>query len=194
MNDNRLGLLPRLAEAVEILVVMEWIAATPVHQTNVGVVALVSVKAVWLPRIEQHVGNTRDRYGIWYSILPTRQGWAWESFKRHPDTADRPVTIPYAATRQPDLTQHRSQGRCHPIGLLSILRTLKRPRDCNQSSRISHLFSEIVDRRGWNTAYIGCPSCCFWLTIGIAEQIAFKAFVTRGTAIKKLPIHKLFKD
>ena len=64
MNDNRLGLLPRLAEAVEILVVMEWIAATPVNQTNVGIVALVSVKAVWLPWIEQHVGNTGDRYEI----------------------------------------------------------------------------------------------------------------------------------
>ncbi len=125
MNDHRLRLLPGLTQPIQILVVMERIAATPINQADIRVTALVSVKAVGLPRIEQHIGNTGNGYKIRHGIVPTRQGGAWESFERYTDTADRPVAIPYTATRQPDLAQHRSQGCCHPIRLLSMLGTLK---------------------------------------------------------------------
>ena len=46
MNDTRFWLLPGRPQSIQIRVVMERIAATPVSQTNVRVTSLVSVKTV----------------------------------------------------------------------------------------------------------------------------------------------------
>ena len=61
MHDDGLRLLPGALQPVEVLMMMERIAARPVHQPDVGIGVAPSVEGVAFARTEQHVGNARDR-------------------------------------------------------------------------------------------------------------------------------------
>ena len=61
MEDHRLGLAPGETQAVEVLVVMERIAARPVDQADVGIEVLGAVVGEALAGMQQHVGEARHR-------------------------------------------------------------------------------------------------------------------------------------
>ena len=61
VHDHRLRLLPGALQAVEILMVMEGIPAGPIDQANIGEGIAAAVEGVACARIEQHVGDARDR-------------------------------------------------------------------------------------------------------------------------------------
>ncbi|MNY79701.1 hypothetical protein D3C86_2204460 [compost metagenome] len=61
MDDERVELREGLAQAVEVLVVVERVPAGPVDQLDLGISPRLAVIAVALARMEQHVGDACDR-------------------------------------------------------------------------------------------------------------------------------------
>jgi hypothetical protein len=59
VHDDGLGLLPGAAELVGVLMMVEWIAAGPIDQLDVGIVAALAVEVVSTAGIEQAVGDAR---------------------------------------------------------------------------------------------------------------------------------------
>ena len=61
LHDDGLRLLPGALQPVEVLVVMERIAAGPIDQLDVGIGVAAAVELVARAGIEQHVGDAGDR-------------------------------------------------------------------------------------------------------------------------------------
>ena len=61
VHDQRVDRREGAAQPVEVLVVMERVAAGPVDQPDVGIGQRLAVVVEGLARIEQHVGDARDR-------------------------------------------------------------------------------------------------------------------------------------
>jgi hypothetical protein len=70
VNDDRLRALPRFDEAVQILVMVERIAAGPVDEPDVGIGHGGAVEFEGAAWVEQHVGDARDGYEVGHSFLP----------------------------------------------------------------------------------------------------------------------------
>ena len=72
VDHDRLGPLPGIDQAVEILVVMERVAATPVNEADIGVGEGLAVVVERLARVQQHVRDTGDRDEILDGVRPLR--------------------------------------------------------------------------------------------------------------------------
>ena len=78
LNTIVSGLRHARAQAVEVLVMMERIAARPVDQADVGIGDLLPVVRDLAARIEQHVGEARDRDEVGHRVGALRQRRAGE--------------------------------------------------------------------------------------------------------------------
>jgi len=73
VHDDALRFAPRCQQAIEILVMVKRIAATPVDETDVGIYARLAVEIVACPGIEQHVGDARNRDRRFHCVVALRQ-------------------------------------------------------------------------------------------------------------------------
>ncbi len=106
MDDQRLGLAPGEAQAVEILVVMKRIAARPIDQADVGIAVLASVVDEALAGMQQHVGDACHRNEFVNRVGTLRQGRAEEAQRTAAHHVRGPVAARKAAAGQADLAQH----------------------------------------------------------------------------------------
>ena len=79
MNDHRLGLAPCGEQLVDVLMMMEGIAACPIDQLYVGISQPPAVVIERLPRVEQHVGDPGDGNDVLDRVSALGQGGAKES-------------------------------------------------------------------------------------------------------------------
>src|SRR5262245_63865083 len=79
VNDNSLRLLPRAAQPIEVLMVMEGITASPVNKPDIGKGEPVPVVLIFGSRIKQHIGDARDGDELPYVVRALRQGRSVEA-------------------------------------------------------------------------------------------------------------------
>ena len=110
LHDDGLGPPPGPHQPVQVLVVVERVAAGPVDEPDVGVGQPPAVEVERLARVEQHVGDPRHRDealapGSGPAAGPARgtggPGW--------PTPFSGRVAEAEAAARQADLAEHRGQ-------------------------------------------------------------------------------------
>ena len=63
VHDDGVGLLPGALQPVEVLMMMERVAAGPIDQLNVGIDGAMAVELVFAVGRAQHVGDARHRNG-----------------------------------------------------------------------------------------------------------------------------------
>ncbi len=73
VHHHRLGSAERGVQPGQVLVVMEGVAAAPVHQPDVGIGELLAVVRVGGTGVEQHVGDSGDGDKRGDSIAALRQ-------------------------------------------------------------------------------------------------------------------------
>ena len=125
MHDD--GVRPRkgVAQPVQILMMVERIAARPIDQLDVGVGEPLAVEVERLARMQQHVGDARHRNEIGNAVALDRQCRKRHGQWRLSGIGGRSQRIGEAAARQSDLAEHRRQHDTHPDRLLAVLGALQ---------------------------------------------------------------------
>ena len=139
VEHDGVGLAPGLAQAVEVLVVMERVAARPVDEADVGIGVAAAVVVERLAGMQQHVGEARDRDELLHRVGALRQGRAGIERAGAAHDVGRPVAGAEAAARQADLAQHAGERHQRPERLLAVMAALQRPVDVDGGARRRHL-------------------------------------------------------
>ena len=146
VDDDRLRLLPGALQPVEILVVVERIAARPIDQPDIGIAVAAAVEFVALAGMEQHVGHARDRDHGARRVERQRDLRSRHIDARHADAIGRAVAECEAAAGEADAAQHGRQHDGRPVRLLAVMRALQRPRAGDHAARCGCAPREFADR------------------------------------------------
>ena len=134
MQDDRIGAREGAAQPVQVLMVVERIAAGPIDQLYVGVSEPLPVVVERLARVQQHVGEARHRDEIGDAVAALRQRRNRHRQGRLSGIRGRSQRIGEAAARQADLAEQSRQHHAHPDRLLAMLGALQRLRAGDQSA------------------------------------------------------------
>ena len=125
MHDDRVRPRKGLAQPVQILMVVERIAAGPIDQLDVGIGEPLAVEVERLARMQQHVGDARHRNEVGDAVALDRQCRKRHGQWRLSGIGGRAQRIGKAAARQADLAEQRRQYHTHPDRLLAVLGALQ---------------------------------------------------------------------
>src|SRR6202167_6144811 len=114
VDDDRLGPPPGAHQAVKVLMMMKRIAATPVHEPDVGIEEIPTVILKRLFGIEQHVGDSRDRNVTSDRVLTNWQRWNRRARPHIGEALHAAVAESKTTARQTDLPEHRGERDHHP--------------------------------------------------------------------------------
>ena len=106
MDDNGFRLLPGPEQAVQVLMMMEDVAADPVDQANIRVGCPASIIVEFRVRIQQQVGNPGNRNDILNRVGTAVQGGPGNTRGRVSDRSDGRVAIAKPSAGETDLSQH----------------------------------------------------------------------------------------
>jgi hypothetical protein len=193
MHDD--GIRPRkgVAQPVQILMVVEGVAARPIDQPDLGVGKALAVEVERLTRMEQHVGNARHRDEIGNAVALDRQCRKRHGQWRLSGIGGRSQRIGETATRQSDLAEHRRQHDAHPDRLLAVLGALQRLGAGDQSAPAGGAARQPNNFIGGHAANSGRPAGILRLTVISAEQVALKDLVTDAVSIEKSVVVQAFR-
>ena len=158
MHHDGLGSLPGRSEPVQVLVVVEDVAAGPVDQLDVGVGVVFAVEVVAVAGPLEHLGDPRRRDDGWVG-RERRNGKA-----RYPlaDLAGAHVPVGAEGKREPtpretDLAQRGGEREGHPVRLLTVVGPLDREAEVDQRSTGGHEPGELDDGRLVEPGDLGGP-------------------------------------
>ena len=134
MHHQRIDLRESAPQAIEILMMMERVAAGPVDQADVGIGQGLAVVAIRAAGIEQHVGDAGDRDEFGDGVAALRQRRQRHRIVAASVIGDRAERVGVAAARQADLPQRRGEHGPHPDRLLAMFGALQRVRDHDQGA------------------------------------------------------------
>ena len=146
VHDHRAHGPERPAQPGQVLVVVERVAAAPVHELDVRVAAALAVVGVGGARRQQHVGDPRDRDGGAHRVDQLRQRGRADPVDRHPDVGHRSVAVPEPGAGQPHPAQQRGEQHPRPHRLLAVLGALQRPAHRDHRVPGRHLAGQRDDR------------------------------------------------
>ena len=115
------------AQLVGVLMMVEWIAARPIDQLDVGIGALSAVEVVALARVQQAVGDARRRNGAAERIGQNLHCRGVEGERRLGNAGRGAITEAETAARKSDLAETRRQQNDTPKRLLAMIGALQRP-------------------------------------------------------------------
>ena len=143
VDDDGLGLAPGADQAVQVLMMVERVAARPIDQRNVGIAMRAAVIAEACARVQQHVGRRatgmKSRPG---SCLAAASRPAGSRAYMHADRVGAAIAQPEAAARQADLAQHGGKRHHRPVMLLAVALPLQRPGGVHIVRPAGHLARE----------------------------------------------------
>ena len=116
VDDDRLRPGERLAQPPEVLVVMERVAAAPVHEADLGIGEPAAIEVERLARMEQHVRQPGEGDERADAVLSLRQRRRPHAQGRPADVPERTIALAESAARQADLAEHRRQRHREPSG------------------------------------------------------------------------------
>ena len=194
VHDNGLRDVERAPQPVDVLVMMERVAARPIDQLDIGVLHRAAVVFERLPRIEQHVADARHRNEIVNAVLALRQRRNRHCVVPAAGVAERTERVIISGAGQADLAEHRREHRAHPNRLLAILRPLQRMRDRDQGAPARQSTGKIGDGVGCNAGNAGRPCRVLWRIIVAATQIAFEDVKAGAVARDKAAVPEVFDE
>ena len=181
------GLLPGAAELVGVLMMMERIAAGPIDQPDVRIVAALAVEVERRAGIEQAIGDARRRDRDVDRILDAVHRRRRERQRRIADAGARAVAEAEAAARQPDLAERRGEQHHRPVRLLAVMRALQRPRRGHHRARRRHAPRQRADRVGRNAGDRRGPVGVLRLAVALAHQIGQHALEADAVTCRGIP-------
>jgi len=192
VHDDGLRDIEGAPQPVDVLVMMERVAARPIDQLDIRVLQRAAVVFERLPRIEQHVADACHRNEVADAVLTLRQGRNRNGVGPAAGVAERAERVIVSAAGQADLAEHRREHCAHPHRLLAILRPLQRMRDRDQGAAARQSAGEVDDRGRANAGNIGRPCRVLWRMIVAAEQIAFEDVEAGAIARDKGAVPEIF--
>ena len=186
--------LPGAAELVGVLVMVERIAAGPIDQADVRIIAALAVEVERLAGMQQAVGDARGRDGDVDRILDAVHRRRHERQRRLGDAGARTIAEAEAAARQADLAERRRQQHHRPIRLLAVVRALQHPRRGDHGAGRSHPPRQIADRVGGNAGDGRRPVGVFRLAVGVAHQIGQHALEADAELRQEFAVVQPFGD
>ena len=193
VHDDRVGLLPSLAQPAQVLVVVEGVAAAPVDQPDVRVDPALPVEFVLVAGIEQHVRDTCHRDGIGDGIVPLGESQAAQALEGNANSTDRAIPVADATSGQADLAQHRCEHRGHPVGLFPVLSPLQRPRDGDQRAGARHPVRKGTDFACLDPANAGCPFGGLGLAVRLAEKVSAEPVVAGRAPLEERAVDEALR-
>ena len=185
--DDRVDTAERAAQPRNVLVMMQRIAAGPVHQLDVGVRQAAAVVVERFAGMQQHVADRRDRDERLHRIRALRQLRQTEAQRWQSRLVHRAVAMPETASGKPDLAQHRRQGQAHPRCLLAVPDPLQRPADCHDRAPRRHPSRQCDQIVGGQAADLRCPLRRLRDAVVKTEQVALEAVVAGAVACSGNP-------
>ncbi len=185
VDDDRLGPLPGAGEAVEVLVVVERIAAGPVDEADVGIGVAIAVEVEGLPGLQEHVGDPRDRNERTDRVRALRQRRPGDRASRVADAVGAAVAEAEAAAGEADLAEKRGEGDQRPARLLAVVRPLERPRHHQEGPRPGHAAGERPDRPGRNLGERRRPVRRLGDPVGAAVEIGAETVEPDRVAVEE---------
>ena len=192
MHDDGLGPLPGRDQAVQILVVMEGVAATPVDQSDVGIGLPPPIVVEGEAGILEHVHHPGDRDEGVDRIFPLRQRRAVELGRGAAGVVEGADAEADASARQADATQHGGQGERHPERLLAVLRPLQPQRHGDVSALVRHASRQVDDGGGLEATDRGRPGRRLRLAVALAREVGAEALETDAMAIEERLVVAVF--
>ena len=101
VNDDRLGAPPRAHEFVQVLLVVEGVAADPVDEPNIGIAILPPIVIEWLAGPEKHVGETGNGNEVADRVFALRQSGPREGIVNIADAVAAAIAESKSATWKP---------------------------------------------------------------------------------------------
>ncbi|KAG0764942.1 hypothetical protein G6F22_018123 [Rhizopus arrhizus] len=147
MNDECVQCGERARQALEVLVMMERIAARPIGQAHVRIRHALAVVVKGFARVQQHVGNPRDGNEGLDPVDPLRQGRHRHSIAALAVMRQRAQRVGVAAAGQTQLAERGRQHSRHPDGLLAVFGALQRMRDRHQHPLAAQQSRQLGDLR-----------------------------------------------
>ena len=193
VHDHGLGPLPGAHQPVEVLVVVERVAAGPPDQPDVGVGQPLAVEVEGLARVQQHVADPRHRDEAPDRVAALRQGRPGERADLAADPVDGGVAEAEAAARQADLPEHRGERDRQPVGLLAMVGALDRPAHRDQGARRRHVAGERADKLGVDAGDRGRPGGVLGLPIAVAHEVGLEPFEADRVAVEERAVVEPFR-
>ncbi|SII21723.1 Uncharacterised protein [Mycobacteroides abscessus subsp. abscessus] len=138
VHDDGVDPGQRAAQPGQILMMMEGVAARPIHAADVRQGQCLTVVGERLPRAQQELADGRHRDERLDGVGALRKGGQRTAHRGQPGLVHRAVAMAETASRKPDLTEHRGQGESHPGCLLTMAHPLQGPADRHQSAPGRH--------------------------------------------------------
>ena len=191
--DRRLRPAPCADQAVQILVMVERIAAGPVDQPDIGEGHARAVVVDGPAGMQQHVGQARDGNGAADRVAALGQRRPRHMLRRHADGVDRAVAEAHPAAGKADLAQHGGQHDAHPIGLFATMAPGERPGKRDDGAPRRHAAGQGAHRFGGKAGDAGGPSGVLGEAVGGARQIGQEAVETDAMGGQELAVAKPFR-
>ena len=164
------------AQPVQVLVVVERVAAGPVHEPDVGVGVAAAVVVEGLARVSSSMSAIRATgMNVSTGLRPCGRRRQRIGDSRLPASAIDAVAVAEAAAGQADLAEQRGQRDAHPHRLLAVLGALQRLADGDERAAAGHprARSEIVV--GGDAGDARPPTRGLRLPVRLAEDVGDRA-------------------
>ena len=169
MHNQSVDLREGLPQAIEILMMMERVAAGPVDQADVGIGFGLAVVTVRAAGIEQHVRDAGNRDEFRNAVARLRQRRRRHGVVAPSVIRDGPERVGIAAARQPYLSERCGENRPHPDRLLAMFGALQRMRDDDQRTAAVELSGQRHDGIRGNAGDGGGPCRILGLAVRLAQ-------------------------
>ncbi len=125
VRDDGLWLGPCPAQTIQVLLVMEGIAARPVHHLDIWINAFAPIEFVSLSGVQQHVGDAGHGDNRAGRIAPRFHGGACNLHARVADTVHGSMAERHATAGHADMPQGRRKRDAGPVGLFAPVGALQ---------------------------------------------------------------------
>ena len=182
------------AQLVGVLVMVERIAARPVHQLDVRIRAVAAIEVVRLAGMQQALRDPRRRNGAVERVGRGLHARRAERRRRLGDAGRGAVTEAEAAARQADLAETGSEQQHRPIGLLAVIGALDRPRGADHGAVCRHAPRQRANGFGGNAGDRRRPVGVLRPAVAFAHDIGAHALEAGAVAREEIFIVQPVRD
>ena len=175
MHDDGVGAGEGAAEAGEVLVVVEGVAAGPVDQADVGVGEVLAVELEGLAGVQQHVGDAGAGDERLDGVAALRKRGDGRGDVAAAVMGEGAEGVAEASAGAADLAEGGGERQPGPDGLLAVFGALQAVGNGDEGGAAGDAAGEGDDGRFGDAGEGGRPGGGLGLVVGVAEQIGGEA-------------------